>query len=205
MTSVKVAAKAVGGWYVDKCIGRMVLPVILPGYNALEIVIPFGRKSNLEACFILGGFGVRAEGPECTLTEPVKTLYFGDITRLGLPFYGGNITYHMECEINSGAAEIAATCYRGHLLRVSVDGRDAGIIAFSPYRLKIEGLPPGPHKIDLTYYGGRINTFGQLHRIDRHMPWCDPDSWRTRGAAWSYEYSFWPQGVLKSPEIFTRT
>jgi hypothetical protein len=231
-----IKAGPVNGWYVDKCIGKVPLPEINVGKNVIEITVPYGKKTDIEACYLLGDFGVTVQGVNCTLTKPVTELTFGDITRQGLPFYGGNLTYHPEVEaarqgdgssvfpsghgdgssvsksptalsgtlFSKRAIEIVVPYYRGHLLRVAVDGYDAGVIAFSPYRIKVENLNPnktGKHKIDLTYFGSRINTFGQLHRNNRHDPWYGPDSWRTTGDEWTYEYRFWPQGVLKSPEV----
>ena len=204
-------AAAQGNWYVDRCIEKVKLPPIKKGINVLELVFPYGRKTDLEAAYLLGDFGVNAAGTRCTLTEPVRQLAFGDITRQGLPFYGGNITYHLEAEIKNaagsgkkaaGSLEINVSCYRGMLLRVRVDGDDKGIIAYSPYRLAIGGLKEGTHKIELVYYGCRINTFGQVHNNIRDPGfWWGPDSWRSEGPAWTYEYKFWPQGILKSPEI----
>jgi hypothetical protein len=249
-------AGTVNGWYVDKCIGKVPLPEIIVGKNIIELTVPYGKKTDIEACYVLGDFGVNVQGISCTLTKPVTSLTFGDITRQGLPFYGGNITYHLEIgqgrtasrqgdgssvlsnqstekvafPQNEGkqthlnavtevynktdepspclALEIAVPYYRGHLLRVAVDGKDEGVIAFSPYRLRVENLNsadnpnPSSHKIDLTYYGSRINTFGQLHRNNRYDQWWGPQSWRTTGEEWTYEYRFWHQGVLKSPEIY---
>ena len=193
------------GWYVDKCIGTVALPEIKPGENVLELEIPYGRKTDVEAIYLLGEFGVRVLGVSCTLTAPVKSLAFGDITKQGLPFYGGNITYHLEAESKGGELSIDASCYRGHLLRVVVDGTSRGVIAFSPYRLVVDGLADGLHKIDLIYFGSRVNTFGQLHQINREPRfWWGPNSWRSFGVAWSYEYKLWEQGVLKSPEIFVK-
>jgi len=190
------------GWYVDKCIKKVGLPEIQPGENTLELTIPYGRKIDVEACYLLGDFGVRISGSHGVITPPVRTLCFGDIVPQGLPFYGGNLTYHLEVETEGSELELAATYYRGHLLRAAVDGKDVGIIAFSPYRLKVDGLAPGKHKIDLTYFGSRVNTFGQLHRMNRVNRWWGPNSWRTAGDDWTYEYRFWVQGVLKSPEVF---
>ena len=189
------------GYYVDKCIGKISLPAIVTGENIIELSLPYGRKTDVEACYLLGDFGVSTIGCESRLIPAIKVLSFGDITRQGLPFYGGNLTYHLTVDTNCDALEIAAEYYRGHLLKVSIDGQDAGVIAFSPYRLTADNLTPGKHKVDLTFFGSRINTFGQLHRNDRFNQWWGPDSWRSTGAAWSYEYRFWPQGILKSPDI----
>jgi len=153
--------------------------------------------------YLLGDFGVRVCGADAILTAPVHELRFGDITSQGLPFYGGNLTYHLDAEIHGDTLELAVTNYRGHLLRASVDGKDAGVIAFAPYRVKAEGLRPGWRKIDLTCFGNRFNTFGQLHWTEhpRNLG-GGPDAWRTKGAAWSYEYRPIPMGVLKSPEVW---
>jgi hypothetical protein len=200
-----IKAGSVDGWYVDKCIGKVPLPEITVGKNVIELTVPYGKKTDIEACYLLGDFGVNVQGINCTLTKPVTELVFGDITRQGLPFYGGNLTYHLE--VKQTCLEIAVPYYRGHLLRVAVDGNDAGVIAFSPYRLKVKNLKnannlnPDNHKIDITYFGSRVNTFGQLHRNNRYDQWWGPDSWRTTGDEWTYEYRFWPQGILKSPEV----
>jgi hypothetical protein len=198
-----VTAASPEGWYVDRSIGRVRLPDIQVGINTLELSLPYGRKTDPEAVYLLGNFGVRAAGCFCTLTKPVTSLAFGDITRQGLPFYGGNITYHLEFQSAAPALEIAATSYRGHLLRVKVDGEDRGVIAYAPYRLKAAGLKGRSRRVDVLYFGSRINTFGQLHANIRDPGfWWGPNSWRTSGPAWTYEYRFWPQGVLKSPEVF---
>jgi len=189
------------GWYVDKCIVKFALPAIKVGTNVIEMQIPYGKKTDVEACYLLGDFGVQVAGVHGTLTPPVKALAFGDITRQGLPFYGGNLTYHMEVESATDTLTVGASYYRGHLLRVAVDGADAGVIAYAPYVVTAKNLTPGKHKVDLTYFGSRVNTFGQLHRNDRTNQWWGPNAWRERGASWTYEYRFWEQGVLKAPEF----
>ena len=196
-----VAAAKPEGWFADKCMVKMALSEIKVGKNVIEATFPYGRKVDVEASYLLGDFGVKVEGVRCTLTAPVKALAFGDITRQGLPFYGGNLTYHMDVETTTDSLMIGASYYRGHLLRAAVDGKDAGVIAFSPYTLKVDGLKPGMHKVDLTYYGSRINTFGQLHRNDRFNQWWGPNAWRSQGESWTYEYRLWVQGVLKAPEF----
>jgi hypothetical protein len=194
-------AGAVNGWYVDKCIGKISLPAIKAGTNVIEVSIPYGRKVDIEAMYLLGDFGVNVTGASCLITKPVRALAFGDITRQGLPFYGGNLTYHLEAETKEEKLTIRATNYRGQLLKVKVDGKDCGPLVYSPYQIEIP-VSPGNHRIDLVYFGNRINTFGQLHCVERDPSfWWGPNSWRTVGSNWSYEYQFWPQGVLKSPEI----
>lgn len=190
------------GWYVDKCIRTVPLPAIAEGLNTLEVAYRYGRKVDLEALYLVGDFGVELAGCRATLTTPVKELAFGDITRQGLPFYGGNIVYHLEADAPNGGMLLAASSYRGHLLSVSVDGKEQGHIVYSPYRLALNGLAPGKQRVDIRFFGNRVNTFGQLHCNNRDDGfWWGPNSWRTTGEEWTYEYRFWRQGVLKSPEI----
>ncbi|MBQ9951007.1 MAG: hypothetical protein IJO98_02565 [Clostridia bacterium] len=195
-------AKPEDGWYVDKCIGKQALPPIVPGENVLEIRLPYGKTVNVEACYLLGDFGVEVQGVHCRLTERPKTIAFGDITRQGFPFYGGNLTYRMPVKLEKGVYELEVSAYRAHLLRVSVDGEDQGVLAYAPYRKSFEIREDGDHVIELTAFGCRINTFGQVHHADKTTRWWGPDSWRSKGILWSYEYKLWEQGVLKSPELF---
>jgi hypothetical protein len=191
-------AGPVEGWYVDKCIGRVQLPPIRTGTNVLELAIPYGKKIDVEAAYLLGDFGVKVRGLRCTLTAPVRSLAFGDICGQGLPFYGGNLSYYLE----SSAGEIAVSCYRGQLLKIREGGKDLGRIVYAPYRLPL-GKAVGGRSIEILYFGNRINTFGQLHcNVRDEGFWWGPGSWRTEGPAWTYEYRFWPQGILKSPEFF---
>lgn len=195
-------ARITEGYFADKCIGKQALPAILPGRNVLEVSMPYGTTVNVESMYLLGAFGVKAEGVHCTLTELPPAIAFGDITRQGFPFYGGNLTYHLAADLQPGRYELEASHYRAALLRVAVDGADQGMLAFSPYRIAFEIAEAGPHTIDVKMFGCRINTFGQVHQADKTITWWGPDSWRTSGVMWTYEYALWPQGVLKSPELY---
>ena len=195
-------AGPVDGWYTDKCIGKRALPAIQPGKNVLEVSMPYGRTVNVEAMYLLGAFGVDVQGVCCRLTELPKQIAFGDITRQRFPFYGGSLTYRMNAELQPGRYQLQASSYRAALLRVAVDGRDQGVIAYAPYGCTFEIAEPGAHTIALKAFGCRINTFGQVHQADKTITWWGPQSWRTDGVMWSYEYTLWPQGVLKSPQLF---
>ena len=193
----------VDGWYVDKCIKTMPLPTLTAGKHTLEITYRYGRKVDLESLYLIGDFGVRVAGCRATLTAPVTELAFGDITCQGLPFYGGNIVYHLEADAPGGYLCFEASCYRGAMLSVAADGAEAQPIIFAPYRTELQGIAPGKTRLALRFFGNRINTFGQLHNVSRTDGyWWGPNSWRSTAQEWSYEYKFWTQGVLKSPEIF---
>jgi hypothetical protein len=203
VTEVRLNGEQAGpveGWYVDKCIGRVKLPPIRTGANVLELAIPYGKKTDVEAAYLLGDFAVQVRGVRCTLRAPVRSLAFGDAGVQGLPFYGGSLSYYLEPPAE--ALEIAVSSYRGQLLKIREGGRDLGRIIYAPYRLSL-GTAAAGRTIEIVCFGNRINTFGQLHCTIRDEGfWWGPGSWRTEGPAWTYEYRFWPQGILKSPEFF---
>lgn len=195
--------KSDAGYYVDESIRKIPLPVISVGDHLLELEAPLGRYTVHENAYLLGDFGVRVTGSACVLTAPVRQLAFGDIVPQGLPFYGGNIDYHIPVEGNGRDLLVHVSHYRGALVGVSLDGRRAGSIIFDPYTLRIPDVPAGPHRLTLTLFGNRYNMFGELHLADDTLTWHGPDAWRTEGDAWSYEYVFKPTGILKSPVIIT--
>ncbi|MBQ2956005.1 MAG: hypothetical protein IJE08_06040 [Clostridia bacterium] len=189
------------GWYVDRAIKTICLPDIKCGENIMEITVPIGRRTNLEAFYLLGDFGVRVSGTEKTIISPVRELGFSDITQQGLPFYTGNIVYRFRISADDGRFTVRVPRYRGGLVKVFVDGEDAGNIAFSPYRLDVT-TEPGEHEVAVRLYGTRQNGFAQLHHTPGVYFYQSPNSWRSAGDLWCYEYQLKPAGILKSPEIY---
>ena len=196
----KEVSSKVTGWYTDKDIKTAALPEIRKGENILEIDVPFGTRTNTEWCYILGNFGVEVNGRNKKLIALPEKLAFGSILNQGLPFYGGNITYHLEAESN-GALQIEATNYKGTLISVAVDGEEKGKIVYPPYVLLADGLKPGSHKIDITLFGNRYNAFGPVHLCNDKESWHGPGAWRSSGCAWCYEYVLRTVGILNSPII----
>lgn len=188
------------GWYVDRCIKTVPLPPLTAGENILELQCPIGRRTNLEACYLLGDFGVTVRGCRKTVTSPVKELAWGDMVPQGLPFYTGNVLYRFQV-ISQGNFTLRVPQYRGALIKVFVDGEDKGNIAFSPYELKIQASA-GKHLVQLQLYGTRQNGFAQLHHTQGVYFYQSPNSWRSGGDFWCYEYQFQPAGILKSPELY---
>ena len=187
------------GWYVDRAIRTVALPDFITGENLLEIRVPIGHRTNLECFYLLGHFGVRINGTRKTLTSPVTELGWGDITTQNLPFYTGNLIYRTKVR-SEGDFTVRVPQYRGGLIKVLVDGKDCGNIAFSPYALTVH-TQPGEHNLELKLYGTRQNGFGQLHHTQGVYFYQSPNSWRSAGDLWSYEYRFKPAGILKSPEV----
>ena len=143
---------------------------------------------------------MRVEGTKKTVTAPVRSLGFGDITKQGLPFYTGNLKYCFRVR-SEGAFTVRVPRYRGGLVKVFVDGEDAGNIAFSPYTLSVN-VEAGEHDVAVRLYGTRQNGFAQLHHTPGVYFYQSPNSWRSAGDLWCYEYQLKEAGILKTPEIY---
>ncbi len=189
------------GWWVDEAIATVPLPAFGAGKHELLLRIPLKRAFSIEWCYLLGDFSVTTAGRATTLSAPVRELVFGDITRQGLPFYTGNITYHCQAEVPADDAVLETQQFHGALIDLTVDGKAFAPIAFAPYRCQLKGVKKGSHKIDLLLYGTRGNAFNPLHWANP-KEWVGPGAWRTGGDDWCYEYKLRETGILMAP-IFT--
>ena len=192
-------ANEIVGWYTDKDVKTVKLTDIVKGENILEITLPIGKRTNTEWCYILGNFGVAVAGRKAQIIPMPEKIGFGSIVNQGMPFYGGNVTYHLEAEGN--AIQVEATRYRGGIIDVKVDGEVKGNIVYPPYILNVNGLADGKHKLDITLYGNRYNCFGAVHMSNAARSWHGPDAWRTSDDEWSYEYVLKDVGILTAPVI----
>ena len=170
------------------------------GENVIEVTLPFGRRTNIEWCDLLGNFGVQVTGEYRVLMPMQPHLGFDDVTKQGLAHYGGNITYQIPFTSHGGAVCLTVPHYTGAAVKVSVDGK-TGYIAYPPYRLELGVLEAGEHTLALTLLGNRHNCFGALHLADPKYRWLGPNSWRTTGNLWTESYRLKPLGILSAPII----
>ena len=117
----------------------------------------------------------------------------------GLPFYTGNLVYLMKIHTEESFT-LRIPQYRGGLTEVLLDGERAGEIVYSPYELTIRTCP-GVHELGIRLYGTRQNGFAQLHHTQGVYFYQSPNSWRSDGDLWTYEYQFKRAGILTSPEL----
>lgn len=193
----KTVNEKVSGWYTDHCIGTIEIGTLQKGTNIVEATVPFTHRIGLEWCYLLGDFGVRIEGRVGVVTAPVRALSFGNIVPQGLPFYGGNITYHLPVSIGANGAVVHIPHYRGALVAVEKDGKRLGETTFAPYDLEVGQAG----SIDLVLFGNRVNTFGAVHMVGEDDRFLNPGSWRTQDDGWSEEYVLQKVGILSAPVI----
>lgn len=188
------------GWYFDKSIRRYPLPEIPEGESELVVCVPFGKRVSLENMFILGDFDVRVSGCQSVITKKTSQISFGTITNQGMPFYGGNITYSFDIAAVSESMTVQVPKILGALAKVSIDGENKGVIACAPYKLQIDGIKAGKHKVELEFFGNRYNTFSALHNCG-NITWPGPSMWYSEKENWCYEYVLKNTGIMQSPVI----
>lgn len=190
----------ISGHYVDRDIRVRALGSTVRGTNVLEAEFKLNKNSSFEAMYLLGGFGVQPEGRSFRLTEKPKRLFWGDTTLQKLPFYSGIIDYTAEFETEREArARISVPDFSGSCVRVYIDERDCGLVAFSPYEADLGNIPEGKHKIRLRLFGNRENTFANPHNVGKTGK--DGYRWRDFGDSFCNTQKTKPFGILSEPRL----
>ncbi len=195
----KIEKKPVG-YYIDPAIRKIPDILIQKGENELEIEMPFSRYIQPQVLYLLGDFGVQVKGSRTEIVPRETVLYTGDVSRQGLPFYGGNIAYRFETETEGCLAAVECSFFRAAALQVKIDGRDAGLIFAPPYRSKPLHLAKGKHTVEITALGTRENTLAPLHAV-KNTGWYA--YWQYRPAENAFTESYRPaeSGILKTPYL----
>ncbi len=192
------------GFYVDEDIATVPLPDLDPGLHHIEVTWPFGLAHALEACYLLGSFGVALRGQHAQIIALPKELAFGDWCGQGLPFYGGNTTYHCRVNGHALACAVRVPRFATPLLAVASAGNRLGRILLPSQRIALPTTGGDGLRLDITAFGDRINTFGPLHNCNPHEKWWGPPSWRSGGDNWTMAYQVRPKGILTAPILEER-
>ena len=188
------------GWFTDKSIETVPIGALQKGENIIELTLPFGRRTDVEWCYLLGNFGVQVMGEYRILTAAQPLLGFDDVTKQGLAHYGGNITYQIPIETHGGNIRLTVPHYIGTAVRAELDGQQ-GYVVYTPYQLEFDAIAPGSHTLNLTLLGNRFNCFGPVHLAVPKPDWLGPGSWRSKDRAWTESYRLKPLGIFSAPII----
>ena len=194
----------IDGWYVDKSISTVPLGTFQKGDNILEVSLPFGKRTNVEWCFLLGDFGVRIFGEYRQMVPLQDFLGFDDIAMQGLAHYGGNVTYLVPVTTGGGDVTVTVPHYAGAAVKAKL-AQQQGYIVYAPYRLTFKNVPEGKHTLELTLLGHRHNSFGPVHLADPRDLWIGPNAWRSTGDKWTESYRLKPLGITSAPRIEVST
>ena len=189
------------GYYIDKSIKKIYLGSLKKGLIKISVRLNYGSKTNLESMYLLGDFAVAFREQYPYIYKKPKKINFGNLVDQGFPFYGGNIKYKLKVDIESNVFKCRVAYYRGAALKVRC-GEKESILAYAPYEVEFNDIIPGNQEIEITLFGNRVNTLGNLHSTDMWATYFGPDAWRTVNDKWTYGYIFKPFGILTSPKIY---
>jgi hypothetical protein len=187
---------------VDKAISVIPMPNVQIGTNRLMIEVDYNQKSGLENMYLLGDFDVELKGQKAIIIPNQNTKCLGDITRLGMPFYTGNLDYTFIFTVDiDNEFFVHIPYFKAPVISINVDGEDKGLIALSPHILSLGYLKQGTHTMTVRLYGNRFNGFGTLHNANDNFIWYGPDSYRTQGDDWTDLYELRRVGIFDGVNI----
>ena len=201
------------GWWVDPSLRRLAVdPAFLrEGMNDVCLEGDYDEAHpGLEIAYLLGRFGTAVDGTDVRVTEEPRSLSLGDWVPRGLAFYSGSVSYRRRVRLTHLPGEhlfLVVPDYRGVAVRVVVNGKTAGIIAWEPNEMDItECLPEGTAEADIRIevLGHRRNSHGPLHHAKKWPTWTGPAEFVTEGSDWTDGYQLVPCGLMKPPLVLTR-
>ncbi len=93
--------------------------------------------------------------------------------------------------------------YNGTAVRILVNGKTAGIIAWEPNEVDITDFLQEGGMVDLRIevIGHRRNSHGPLHHAKKWPVSTGPYTYLTTGKLWTDQYQLVPCGLMKSPKL----
>lgn len=200
------------GWWVDRSLPKIPIdPAILrPGRNTLTLGVDYSENHpGLEIVYLLGDFGVRAKGSQAVMTVAPTRLRLGDWGPQGLAFYSGSVGYRTVIRPRVGKGQrlfVRVTGYRGAAVRVLVDGRQAGILAWEPNEVDITDYVASGTAATLVVevLGHRRNSHGPLHYAVKWPSYIGPAHFVSKDGKWSDDYQLVPCGLMEPPRLILK-
>jgi hypothetical protein len=168
-----------GAWWLDRAFGVYSIgPLVVPGRNTITLVArPMSVHNELEPVYILGEFGVAAQGSGFKLIA-ASDLTLGAWKEQNLPFYFQTVAYSKEVKVAGGRTartKVRLGKWNGTVAEVRVNSKPAGIIGWAPYEFDItDSLTPGLNRVEVVVCGSLKNLLGPHHgKINRGLtsPW----------------------------------
>ncbi len=195
---VKLEYKSLDDWWVDNSFIKMQIPAdaLKVGANEITAIVDFKRTVNVEAVYLLGGFGVAPKAAGSTIKSLPKTLSVDNMAERSLPFFSGRATIELKPDdylplIDATAKEIFIKIPEFTGTNVAVEYADKKLtIAWEPYTADVTEAVKAKLPIRITLVNSRRNSFGPLHIVPTLRGSYGPDDFLTSGKAWSDNYSF---------------
>ncbi len=172
--------------------------LLKPGENTITLQRDsFDIFCEIDRIYFLGDFALAPAEKGFTLEAPLP-LALGNWTAQGRPFYTGSALYETEIEIPADANEltIRVPSWDGAVVRVLLDGKEAGLIGFAPYELTVPAPTAGTHRLGIEVVGDLRNLLGGHFNeaVPSRWHWKDHPTTQPPG----HTYRFIPQGLIGS-------
>ncbi len=165
--------RCTGETYKDRAfVMHDIKEAIVPGRN--EIILDtdeYGQLVSLESVYVVGDFKLHkmSEG-NYSLKNEDTVISPGDWTLQGYPYYSGSVKYiaNLEWEIpaHTNRVELELGEFWGVVARVMVNGKEAGILGWKPYRVDItEHIVEGSNTIIVEVVNSLQNLLGPHHYL----------------------------------------
>ncbi|HOK57001.1 MAG TPA: hypothetical protein PLF90_06700 [bacterium] len=209
----KLSSDMKSGWWVDKSLETINFAPSILKIGKNEIILETDYNENhpgFEIIYLLGDFGVKLVENDLIITGLPETLKTGDWTEQGLPFYSGNVGYISVIEkIDCDEKEkifLKIPEFRGVGIRIFIDGKEVGVVAWPPCEIDITDYVKGKDRINLIIeiLGHRRNSHGPLHYSEKWPVWTGPYQFVSEGNLWKDKYQIVPCGLMENPEIIIK-
>ncbi len=206
LNGVALANTDINDFWVDDCFKKMAVPAgtLQIGRNVVTIDVTFMRTTNIETIYLVGDFGVRLDGQKRTLVGVPATIGCDSYAAYDLPFFTGNMTYHLtpamykdilgDAAADADRIVLTPVHFTGGCVKVEALGKKT-VIGWDPFEADITEAYRQNAPIDVTVEGVRTNVFGPLHEVAKPAGHCGPGNFVTGGDAWTDNYSLLPSGL----------
>lgn len=207
VNGVEIDCDAECGWWVDRSLRKVPVDpgLIRLGSNRITLNLDYEETfPGLEIIYLLGNFGTTTEGTGVIMTRPVSTLKTGDWAEQGLAFYSGSTAYCTTVKKPAANERLFVSVpeYRGVAVRVLVNGKQAGIMAWEPNEVDVTDLlEEGENSLAIEVVGHRRNSHGPHHHVEKWPRWTGPAEYQTKDAQWFEGYNLVPCGLMTAPEL----
>ncbi len=207
----KLSNTAECGWWVDLSLRKLpVDPEFLhKGKNLITMKCDYSEEhSGLEIIYLLGNFGAELKNNSPVMTKLPGKLKTGDWVKQKLPFYSGAVSYlaNFNAELRKGEKLILDIPeYRGVIVRIFVNGEDAGSIAWRPNTIDLtKFVKSGKNEISIQVISHRRNSHGPFHYFEKWPSWTGHEQFAGKDDTWFDGYQFIPCGLMKNPILEIR-
>ncbi len=205
VNGVKLRCPDLKDFWIDIAFKKLPIPagVLRKGENEVLFKTDYKVLTNLEALYLIGDFGVRAEMKNAVLTAslPAK-LACKSYAEQNLPFYSGNVTfqlsaadYQKKIALKAGERVFLTAEFYGAAAVIAAEGCKEQILAWEPYEADVTEAVKSGKDISVTVLGTRKNTFGPLHTVPCVVYRCGHGSFVTSGEEWTDAYHLLPDGL----------